>query len=65
VTISFSPIVELVYPERRKVPAGRIIVWWHDAVDNGEVEPRDGEPTLDEAIYDLEDAGLITVGEVT
>ena len=59
-TISFSPIVQLIYPERRKVPANYIMCRWYDAMRNGEVEPRDSEPTLAEAIADLEDAGQIT-----
>ena len=60
-TISFSPIVQLVYPERRKVPAAWIMSRWYDAVANGEVYRRfSREPTLAEAIYDLEDIGQIT-----
>ncbi len=63
-TISFSPIVQLVYPERRKVPASWIMCRWHDALMNSEVEPRDTTPTLAEAIHDLEDIGQITVGKL-
>ena len=68
-SISFSPLtrlradprVKLVYPDRRLVSEAWIMCRWDDAVSNGEVEPRDSEPTLAEAIFDLEDAGFITV----
>jgi len=59
-TISFSPLVELIYPERRKVPASWVMCRWYDAQANGEVPKRTDVPTLAEAIHDLEDAGQIT-----
>ena len=62
-TISFGPIVQLIYPERRKVPAAWILCRWHDAVANGEVESHTDKPTLSEAITDLEHVGQITVSE--
>jgi hypothetical protein len=62
-TISFNPIVSLVYPERRRVPAARIMVWHADAVANGEVAEHTND--LRQAIADLEDLGHITVGSIT
>ena len=59
-----DPRVRLVYPDRRMVSEAWIMTRWDDALSNGEVEPRDSEPTLAEAIYDLEDIGQITVGKV-
>lgn len=61
-TISTSPLVRLVYPDRRTVSEAWILMRWDDAVANGEVEPLpdNGEPTLAEAIHDLEDIGQIT-----
>jgi hypothetical protein len=68
-SISFSkltrlradPRVLLAYPDRRLVSEEWIMCRWDDAVSNGEIEPRDTEPTLAEAIHDLEDVGHITV----
>ena len=51
----------LLYPEKRTVSAKQIFVWAKDAEANGEIEGNFGDDIY-EAIAQLEDAGLITVG---
>ena len=59
--------ISLVYPERRRVSPSQIVTWWDDAVANGEIDASryNPEPTLREAIADLEDLGHITEGGYT
>ena len=52
--------VQLIYPERRSVPASQIMTWHSDCVANGDLPEHTGE--LQAAIRDLEDLGYITVG---
>lgn len=54
--------IRLVYPTRRSVSPAQIVSWWDDAVANGEIDAScyDPEPTLREAIADLENLGHIT-----
>ena len=62
--LASDPRIRLVYPDRRLVSEAWLMCRWDDAVSNGEVEPRDNEPTIAEVIFDLEDAGFITVGKL-
>jgi hypothetical protein len=55
--------IRLTYPDKREVPAAKILGWYHDAVENGEVEGTtdDEHITVEAAALALEDAGLISL----
>ncbi len=54
-------MVQLLYPERRKVSASKIIMWAKDAYADGDI---DHEPeNIEDAIEMLQDAGIITVSK--
>ncbi len=59
-----SETYRLLYPENRIVTSDRIMLWYFDAIDNGEVE---GEKDVDAqtAALALEDAGIITLARVS
>jgi len=52
-------MIQLLYPEKRRVSEDKIFMWHDDAVANGKLPKRTRH--LDEAISDLEDIGFITV----
>ncbi len=51
--------VRLVFPENKIVSTEQIMMWHADAVVNNGVRATNN---LEQAIYDLEDLGYITVG---
>jgi len=60
-------MINLVYPEKRRVTTQQIATWWHDAVDNGQIDraARHGDEivTNDMMVADLEDIGFISRGK--
>lgn len=52
-------MIRLIYPENRTVSEERILGWAEDAAANGEIEGGFGTD-VQEAVRQLEDAGLIT-----
>lgn len=57
-------MIRIIYPENKLVTEDRILSWYNDAVEDGEIEPCDTSPasiTVHDAAMALDDAGIITL----